>query len=63
MLHDNSANFICSGCGAHYRVVRVQVDSHSPDRLLHCKVCKQPLAARDGEHILKYFLVGTARAS
>jgi hypothetical protein len=24
---------------------------------LHCKVCKQPLAASDGEDVLKYFLI------
>jgi transcription elongation factor Elf1 len=61
MLHDNSTSFTCSQCGTHYKVVRVQADSQSPDRLLHCKVCKQPLAARDGEQILKYFLVGRSR--
>jgi len=54
MVHDNPAQL--SQCGAHYKVMRV-AESHSVDRLLHCKVCKQPLAARDGEHILKYSLV------
>ena len=29
----------------------------SPNRLLHCKVCKEPLAAMDGGEILKYFLI------
>src|SRR5215470_13136817 len=58
MVHDNPAQL--SQCGAHYKVMRV-AESHSVDRLLHCKVCKQPLAARDGEDILKYFLVGRPR--
>ena len=56
-VHDNPASFTCSQCGAHYKVVRVQAESQSPDRLLPCKVCKQPLAATDGEDILKYFLI------
>jgi len=34
----------------------------SPNRLLHCKVCKEPLAAMDGEDILKYFLTARPRA-
>ena len=55
--HDNPASFTCSQCGAHYKVVRVKTETQSLDRLLHCKVCKQPLAATDGEDILKYFLI------
>lgn len=56
-MHDNPASFTYSQCGAHYKVVRVKAESQSFDRLLHCKVCKQQLAARDGEDILKYFLI------
>jgi len=55
--HDNPASFTCSQCGAHYKVVRVKTETQSLDRLLHCKVCKQPLAATDGEDMLKYFLI------
>ena len=55
--HDNAASFICSQCGAHYKVVRVKTETQSLEHLLHCKVCKQPLAATDGENILKYFLI------
>ena len=36
---------------------KAKISDRQVDRLLHCKVCKQPLAARDGEHILKYSLV------
>jgi hypothetical protein len=28
---------------------------------VHCKVCKEPFAATDGEYALKYFLVGKGR--
>jgi hypothetical protein len=30
---------------------------------LHCKVCKQPLAASDGEDILKYFLISRPKGT
>src|SRR5262249_56613079 len=33
---------------------------HIFTRLLHCRVCKEPLAATDGEYALKYFLVEKA---
>jgi len=53
------AHFKCPKCSAHYKVVRVKAEPQSPNWLVHCKVCKEPLAAMDGEDILKYFL--TAR--
>jgi transcription elongation factor Elf1 len=56
-VHDNPASFTCSQCGAHYKLVRVKAETQSHDHLLHCKVCKQPLATTDGEDILKYFLI------
>jgi hypothetical protein len=37
--------------------VRAKAEPRASDVPLHCKVCKQPLAATDGEHVLKYFLV------
>ena len=29
--------------------------------MLHCKVCKEPLASTDGEYALKYFLVDKSK--
>jgi hypothetical protein len=57
MVKDSPANFVCPGCQARYKVVRVRSELRSRDFPLHCKVCKQPLAATDGEDILKYFLI------
>jgi NAD-dependent SIR2 family protein deacetylase len=57
------ADFVCSGCEARYRVVRVKAEADDPDRVIHCRVCKRALSPRDGEYILKYFLVGRARAA
>jgi len=57
MFHDNPGSFSCSQCGAHYKVVGVKMEIQSLNHLLHCKICKQPLAPTDGEDILKYFLI------
>src|SRR5262249_58732621 len=37
-------DFICPGCGADYKVVRVKAEADPPHRLIHCKVCKRSLA-------------------
>jgi hypothetical protein len=50
-------DFICPGCGADYKVVRVKAEADPPHRLIHCKVCKWSLAPTDKEYILKYFLI------
>jgi transcription elongation factor Elf1 len=50
-------DFICPGCGAGYKVVRIKAEADPPHRLIHCKVCKRSLAPTDKEYILKYFLI------
>jgi len=62
MVKGDPANFICPGCQARYKIVRAKAESRSRDLPLHCKVCKQPLAAMDGENILKYFLISRPKA-
>jgi len=57
MAKHQPADFVCSGCHATYKVVRAKSELRSGDFPLHCKVCKQPLPATEGEDILKYFLV------
>ena len=59
---DVPADFKRSKCSARYKVVRVKAEANSPNWLVHCKVCKEPLAAMDGEDILKYFLTARPRA-
>ena len=61
MTKHEPANFVCSRCQASYKVVRVKSELRSGDFPLHCKVCKEPLAATEGEDILKYFLVRPPR--
>src|SRR5262249_53552076 len=53
---DVPADFKCSKSSARYKVVRVKPEPQSPNWLVHCKLCKEPLAAMDGEDILKHFL-------
>src|SRR5262245_32668341 len=60
MIDDHPTEFFCPRCGSRYKVVRVQADADLPHRLIHCKVCKQPLTPADGEYALKYFLVEKA---
>jgi hypothetical protein len=62
MPESHPTDFICPGCGSDYKVVRVKAEADLPQRLIHCKVCKQPLAPIHGEYVLKYFLVRRAKA-
>jgi hypothetical protein len=55
-----AVDFVCPGCTSRYKLVRVRAEPGLPSRLLHCRVCKEPLAATDGEYALKYFLVENA---
>jgi hypothetical protein len=53
--------FTCPTCGAEYKVVRVEAKTMVPEGRLTCTKCGGPLHAREGRHILKYFLVGGSR--
>ena len=48
------SDFACPNCKSRYKLVRVRLNA---DRLLHCRVCKEPLTPTDGEYALKYFLL------
>jgi hypothetical protein len=61
LVKNNPADFVCPGCQARYKLVRVRSEARSRGFPLHCKVCKQPLAAKDGEDVLKYFLISRQR--
>ena len=49
--------FKCPKCQARYKVVRMGSGGQVIDQLIHCKICKQPLAPTHDGKILKYFLV------
>jgi hypothetical protein len=62
MAQGRTNEFTCPQCRTRYKVVRVPKPPDLADRPISCKVCTQPLAATDGDDILKYFLVSKARA-
>jgi hypothetical protein len=51
--------FRCSGCFALYHVT-AQAVSHAVDLKVTCQVCNEPLVAREGKLVLKYFLLRKA---
>ncbi len=49
--------FKCPSCDALYQVVKAEAGPETSDGKIPCRVCGAPLAARDGEFVLKYFLL------
>jgi hypothetical protein len=52
--------FRCKSCIALYQVVKAQGGPETVDPQIACRVCNGPLAARDGQFVLKYFLLREA---
>jgi predicted Zn finger-like uncharacterized protein len=52
-----AAEFHCPNCNALYKVVRMEAKSTADDREIVCRACGAPLQGREGNFILKYFLV------
>ena len=53
--------FKCPNCNALYQVIRVESGPEATtDQEVPCRACGAPLAARDDEFVLKYFLLRTA---
>jgi hypothetical protein len=61
MVKNNPTDFVCPGCQAGYKLVRVKSEPPSRNFELNCKICKQPLVSIDGGDILKYFLIRRPR--
>jgi len=51
--------FTCPNCNALYQVVKVEAGPETGNRVA-CRACSAPVAARDGEFVLKYFLLRQA---
>lgn len=49
--------FTCANCGGVYEVMRLEAPIASSERQIKCICCGVPLRGRDGNFILKYFLV------
>jgi hypothetical protein len=49
--------FKCPSCGALYQLVKAEAGSETVDHKIACRVCGGPFAAREGQYVLKYFLL------
>jgi predicted RNA-binding Zn-ribbon protein involved in translation (DUF1610 family) len=52
-----TTRFDCPNCGAKYNLVRAEAGSDTRDREITCRKCGGPLQGREGNYVLKYFLV------
>jgi hypothetical protein len=52
--------FTCLNCKALYQLVKVEAGLETVDRAVTCLVCGAPLPNREGEFVLKYFLLRKA---
>jgi hypothetical protein len=52
-----TTQFNCTNCNALYHLIKVEAGPETVDRNLNCQACGAPLPARDGQFVLKYFLL------
>jgi hypothetical protein len=51
-------SFNCPNCNAFYQVVRAEAGPETEDSEITCRACGAPLTGREGEFVLKYFMLG-----
>jgi hypothetical protein len=56
-----TTQFNCTNCNALYHLIKVEAGPETVDRNLNCQACGAPLPARDGQFVLKYFLLRKPR--
>jgi hypothetical protein len=62
MGHQSHAEvFNCPNCNARYKLVRAEADHAASYGQIECYHCGGPLNGREGQFILKYFLVDRPR--
>jgi len=49
--------FTCPNCNALYQIVKVEAGPETDNREITCRACGGPLVAREGNFVLKYFLL------
>ena len=57
MEADRRYDFACPRCQARYKIVRMRSEPGIAHLIVQCRVCEEPLAPTENDHILKYFLV------
>ena len=55
------SSFTCPHCQALYQVVKAEAGPESVDRAVPCRSCGEPLPGREGNFVLKYFLLHAGR--
>ena len=55
-----SATELCPSCNALYQVVKAEAGPETVALEIACSVCSRPLVAREGQFVLKYFLLRKA---
>lgn len=55
-----SKSFHCPNCDALYQLIQTEAGPETVDQRIACRVCDSPFPARDGQFILKYFLLREA---
>ena len=53
-------SFTCPNCQALYHVVKAEAGPETIFQDVPCRVCGEPLVGREGEFVLKYFLLRKA---
>ena len=53
-------HFKCPNCDALYQVIKAEAGPETVDSEISCGICGRPLDGRDGEFVLKYFLLREA---
>jgi predicted Zn finger-like uncharacterized protein len=57
MARRAKSSFVCPSCHALYRVVGVDIDPDAAESEIACRACGNPMPAREGKFVLKYFLL------
>ena len=53
-------SFTCPNCKALYHIVKVEAGPETAFQEVPCRVCGEPLVGREGNLVLKYFLLREA---
>ena len=53
-------SFTCPNCKALYHIVKVEAGPETVFQEVPCRVCGEPLVGREGNFVLKYFLLREA---
>ena len=52
--------FHCPNCNALYQIIKTEAGPESVDREITCLACRRPLHGREGNFVVKYFMLRKA---